>query len=187
MLRPIYLGLRGLMFLSSLTILALAAVMIKNQVYDAAPATTRYSTFTGGFGMIVGGIGAICAFISFVPDLVPIALDGLAGLFFLGGGIAWAYGLKNTSNCSDYRNMLENSLLNQGSITLPDGKAYGVIKPDDSNDDVAHRLKGNCQRAQADEILQFLCFGMAFVLVALGFFQMRRGGVGKGRTGAYVA
>lgn len=109
MLRPIYLGLRGLMvhivpfyvhflsrnvantcraqFLSSLTILALAAVMIKNQVYDAAPVTTRYSTFTGGFGMIVGVIGAICAFVSFVPDLVPIALDGLAGLFFLGGGI----------------------------------------------------------------------------------------------------
>ncbi len=70
----------------ALTVLALAAAMIRNQVYGSSPVTTRYTTFTGGFGMIVSGIGILSVFVS-VPALVPIGLDGLAGLLFLGGGI----------------------------------------------------------------------------------------------------
>jgi hypothetical protein len=61
--------------------------MIKNQVLDSAPVTTRYSTFTGGFGMIVCFVGALGLFLSFIPPLVPVVLDGLAGLLFLAGGI----------------------------------------------------------------------------------------------------
>ena len=70
----------------AVTVLALAAAMIRNQVYGSSPVTTRYTTFTGGFGMIVSGIGILSVFAS-VPALVPIALDGLAGILFLGGGI----------------------------------------------------------------------------------------------------
>ncbi|KAL2177548.1 uncharacterized protein P884DRAFT_306344 [Thermothelomyces heterothallicus CBS 202.75] len=100
----------GGLSLCAVTLLALAAVTIKEQVIDSASGTTRYSTFTGGFGMI-----------------------------------AWAYGLRTTSNCTSYR------------------------------------------RAQADEALQFFCFGMVAGLVAIGYLQMRRAGPGRGRTGAYVA
>jgi hypothetical protein len=69
----------------ALVVLALAASMISNQVLGSSPVTIRYSTFTGGFGMIVGAIGAAALYLSFIPSLVPIALDALAGLFFLGG------------------------------------------------------------------------------------------------------
>lgn len=61
--------------------------MIKNQVYGSSPVTTRYSTFTGGFGMIVSGVGLLSLFVTFIPAIVPIALDTLAGFLFLGGGI----------------------------------------------------------------------------------------------------
>jgi hypothetical protein len=70
----------------AVTVLGLAAAMIANQVYGTPPVTTRYSTFTGGFGMIVAGVGVVCTFVS-VPELVPIVVDILGALFFLGGGI----------------------------------------------------------------------------------------------------
>jgi hypothetical protein len=65
--------------------------MISNQVLGSAPVTIRFSTFTGGFGMIVGGIGAAALYLTFIPTLVPIALDGLAGLLFLGGLIVCVF------------------------------------------------------------------------------------------------
>lgn len=189
MIRPISLGLRGLYLLMALVVLALAAAMIANQVYGTPPVTTRYCTFTGGFGMIVAGVGVLSTFVSFLPDLVPIVLDGLSGLFFLGGGIAWAYSLKDTANCSNYEQMLYNPLLNQGTISVGGETGYGVISsPEDSPETVINRLKGNCQRAQADEIIQFLCFGLAVGLVAIGLVQQRRNGGGTGRRpGAYMA
>lgn len=181
-------------FLTSLTILALAVVLIKGQVLDASPVTTRYTTFTGGFGMITSGLGLLLLFLtSFadsIPQLVPIALDTLTALFFAAGGIAWAVGLRGTDGCSNYPNMLRNALLNQGSVDLGDGKtAYGVIGENDDEGAVMGKLKGNCQRAQADEVLQFICFGFALSLVIDAVLVMRRGG-GSGRggaRGAYVA
>ncbi|KAK3293864.1 marvel domain-containing protein [Chaetomium fimeti] len=189
MLRPITHGLRGLSFLMALVVLALAANLIAIQVYGTPPVTTRYCTFTGGFGMIVAAVTTVCTIFlsSTVPELVPIVLDGLAGLFFLGGGIAWAYSLKDTANCSNYDQMLLNPLLNQGSLTVGDRTAYGVVGSDDDVETVMNRLKGNCQRAQADEVIQFICFGIGIALVAIGLVQMRRGlGGGARRTGAYV-
>lgn len=183
----IILGLRGLFFLMAVTVLGLAAAMIANQVYGTPPVTTRYSTFTGGFGMIVAGVGAVCTFVS-VPELVPIVVDILGALFFLGGGIAWAYSLKDTANCSNYETMIYNPLLNQGTLTVGDQTVVGVAGPEGATVDVVmSRLKSNCQRAQADEVLQFLCFGVGAVLVGLGLLQMRRGGAGGRRAGAYVA
>jgi hypothetical protein len=61
--------------------------MIRAQVFGSAPTTIRYSTFTGGFGVLVGLVGIASLFASFIPDLVPLVLDGLAGLLFLAGGI----------------------------------------------------------------------------------------------------
>jgi hypothetical protein len=81
----------------ALVVLALAASMISNQVLGSAPVTMRYSTFTGGFGMIVGGIGAAALYLTFIPTLVPIALDALAGLFFLGGLIVRVFLLSPSS------------------------------------------------------------------------------------------
>lgn len=73
--------------LVALTVLALAAAMINQQVYGSPPVTVRYSTFTGGFGMLVCLVGAAAVFVAFIPALVPLVLDGVAGLLFLAGGI----------------------------------------------------------------------------------------------------
>ncbi|KAK4158247.1 marvel domain-containing protein [Chaetomidium leptoderma] len=182
--RAVPLGLRALQFLIALTVLALAAAMIANQVFDSPAVTIRYSTFTGGFGMIVCGVGIASLFVSFIPALVPIALDGLAGLLFLGGGIAWAIGLRGVDNCTNGGSMLENGLLNQGSVRSGDNVGYGVVRDGDNEAAVYGKLRGNCQRAQADEILQFICFAMAVALAGVGYLQLRRGG---SRSGAYVA
>lgn len=83
--------------------------------------------------------------------------------------------------------MLTNSLLNQGSIDVDDGTAYGVWGDDDSPEDVFNKLRGNCQRGQADQILQSLSFGVALSLVIMAYMQIRRGGMSRGSSGAYVA
>lgn len=83
--------------------------------------------------------------------------------------------------------MLYNDLLNQGSQQFKDGVGYGVRRPDDSAWDLFQRLRGNCQRAQADEILQFISFGIAAGLVALGYLGMKKGWGGRTGAGAYVA
>ena len=208
--------------------------MIKNQVYGTAPVTTRYSTFTGGFGLIACGVGVIAVFLSFVPAIVPIGLDILAALFFLGGGIvctlsppcpplpaqpllpfppfspfspsptnthpltthnttkqinnpnhqAWAYGLRNTDNCTNPKEMLFSNLLNRGHVSTSDGDAWGVYHKGDSGDDTYNRLRGICRQGQAGQILQFISFGIATGLVVLAYFQGKRGGGGGGR---YVA
>jgi hypothetical protein len=80
--------------------------------------------------------------------------------------------------------MLFNPLLNQGSIQVEGHTLYGVAPPNESEEVVAGRLRGNCQRARADEVLQFICFAFALGLVGLGFLQLKRGRVGGG---GYVA
>lgn len=102
---------------------------------------------------------------------------------------AWAYGLRTTDSCTNGDEMITNALLNQGSVKFGDKIGYGVVGANDDYETVLNRLRGNCQRAQADQVLQFLCFGMAAVLAVMGFVQMRRGGLGKtgGGAGAYVA
>ncbi|KAK3906003.1 marvel domain-containing protein [Staphylotrichum tortipilum] len=182
--RAISLGLRALQLVTAVTVLGLAASMIKSQVFGTAPVTTRYSTFTGGFGLIVCGVGVIAMFMSFVPSIVPIGLDILAGLFFLGGGIAWAYGLRKTDNCSSPDGMLLNDLLNRGKLGTGESAVYGVYQKGDNVDSLYSRLRGICRQGQAGEILQFISFGIAAGLAVLTFFQGKRGGGGAGR---YVA
>ena len=81
--------------------------------------------------------------------------------------------------------MLLNGLLNWGTLTVGDGTDYGVHQDGDTEQSLYNRLRGNCQRAQADEVLQFISFAVALGLVGFGYLQMRRGGGGRG--GGYVA
>jgi hypothetical protein len=84
--------------------------------------------------------------------------------------------------------MLTNPLLNQGSIQYEDGTSYGVWGDNDSPEDVLKKLRGNCQRAQADQILQAISFGMALALVGMAYMQIRKGGMSRGGgSSAYVA
>jgi hypothetical protein len=81
--------------------------------------------------------------------------------------------------------MLFNGLLNWGTLTVGGETFYGVHQDrGDTSQSIYNRLRGNCQRAQADEVLQFISFAVALGLVGFGYLQMRRGG---GGGGGYVA
>lgn len=55
--------------------------------YSDPPTTTKYSVFTGGFGLAVALLGAIATFFDFIPALVVMAADAVSGLLLLAGGI----------------------------------------------------------------------------------------------------
>ncbi|KAM7184676.1 Marvel domain containing protein [Naviculisporaceae sp. PSN 640] len=192
MLSGVALGLRGFQLLFSIVILGLAATLISSQVYGDSPTTTRYSTFTGGFGIIVACVGAAGLFISAIPELIVLGLDALSGILFAAGGIAWAVGLRGIS-CSlndhisreDWIKTLTNDLINQGTLKVNDGTWYGVQRGTDDADVVSDRLSSNCKKGLADEVFQFLCFVLAVGLIVLGYIRMRKGGKTGGSS--YVA
>lgn len=97
---------------------------------------------------------------------------------------AIAIAVRHTNNCRNGDVMLENGLLNRGKVSVGEDAAYGVARDAKDELDVFNILRGNCKRAQADEILSFISFGVAVALVGIGYLQMRRGG---GRSGGYVA
>ncbi len=99
---------------------------------------------------------------------------------------AWAIGLKNVENCTSPDGMLYSDLLNQGSVTVGDQTDYGVHYPGDDQMALYNRLRGNCKRAQADEILQFISFGIAVGMMGVGYLAMKRGLSGRS-GGGYVA
>ena len=164
-----------LQFLFAVVVLGLAVTLVKAQVYGDAPTTTKYSTFTGGFGILAAAAGAVGLFVEAVPDLFNIALDGLSGLLFLAGGIAWAVGMKGI-NCTtltgeNINNMVENGLMNQGK----EAGFYGFYDRNKSSEDNYNTLAGNCKKGFSDEIIQFLSFLVALGLVGVGYVRMRRG------------
>jgi hypothetical protein len=71
--------------------------------------------------------------------------------------------------------MLLNDLLNRGRIGSGDDARYGVIGLDDDENAVFRKLQSTCQRARADEVLEFIAFAMAIGLVGLSYLMMRRG------------
>ncbi|KAK0637092.1 marvel domain-containing protein [Bombardia bombarda] len=179
MVAVVSLGLRGLQVIIGAVILGLAVTLIKQQVVNGAPTTTKYSSFTGVFTILVCFIGVAATFIDAIPPIVTMALDGILGLLLLAGGIAWAVGLKGISckNPVDYLEMLHNGLLNQGSVGSGDDELFGIIPAEgDTHENIFNRLSANCQKGLVDEIFQFIGFGLALVFVALAFVRMRRGG-----------
>ncbi|KAK3940152.1 marvel domain-containing protein [Diplogelasinospora grovesii] len=187
MLAPISLGLRALQFIFAVVVLGLAVTLIKAQVLGDAPTTTKYSSFTGAFGIIVCAAGVAGMFVSAIPDLVTMALDGVLALLFLAGGIAWAVGLKGIG-CKDqtaYMQMRENGLLNEGSATVDGVAVIGADYNSNNDYDVFDKLSANCQKGMADEIMQFISFAFALGLLGLGFVRWRKGGTSG--SSRYVA
>lgn len=70
-----------------IVVLALSIELIKTQRVGDAPTTTKYSAFTGGFGLAVAIFGAIATFFDVIPALVVMAADAISGLLLLAGGI----------------------------------------------------------------------------------------------------
>jgi hypothetical protein len=68
-------------------VLGLATTLAKQQVYGSVPATTGYSSFTGGFGVLVAIIGFASLWIEAIPSIIVLGFDGLAAILFACGGI----------------------------------------------------------------------------------------------------
>lgn len=181
MLAPVAIGLRVFQLLLGIVVLGLAVTLVRAQVFGGAPVTTTYSSFVGGFNVIAALVGMVGLFFDAIPALVTLALDGLAGVFGLAGGIAWAVGLKGISCTSGDPLMIFNDLINLGR----EGNNFGVaVDPNDNNDSILAHLKANCQKGMADEIIQFILFVVALGLVGVGYVRMRKGG---SSSGSYVA
>jgi hypothetical protein len=61
--------------------------LAKAQVVGKAPTNTLYSAFVGGFSLLVGGIGLAGLWLEALPPFIPLALDAIAGVLALCGGI----------------------------------------------------------------------------------------------------
>ncbi|KAB5540524.1 marvel domain-containing protein [Coniochaeta sp. 2T2.1] len=188
MLAPVAIGFRALQLLMAAAVVGLSVTLLKGQATGNTPTTTRYSVFTGAFGMIVAFLGLICLFISAIPAIVPMALDALAGLLLLAGGIAWAVGLKGIQ-CKEehYQKMYANPLLNEGCIDGGSIPYCGVAgdDPKKATDAGTFRtLNVRCKYAMSDEIMQFILFLVSGILLFLGFLLMRKG-KGGGRGARY--
>jgi hypothetical protein len=121
-----------------------------------------------------------------VPEIVSWAVDGLACLLLIAGGIAFAVGLKGV-DCSHYNvPMAFNDLLNCGFVGKKDPmcKPYtcgASCKAGASESVTADYMKGRCRQATADEVFLFLAFVVTAVALAFSFVMR-----GKGRSGYAV-
>jgi occludin/MAL family lipid-associated protein len=79
-------------FLFAIIVLGLSITLAKGQVIGSVPATTGYGSFTGGLGILAAIIGFAALSTDFLEGIISWAIDGLAGVAFLAGGIvriAW--------------------------------------------------------------------------------------------------
>ncbi|KAK3398849.1 marvel domain-containing protein [Sordaria brevicollis] len=183
-LAGVSLGLRGLQILFGAVIVGLSAHFITSQRIGSAPTTTKYSVFTGAYGIIEGLFGIAALFASFIPDVVVLGADAVGALVLLAGGIAWAIGTRSVS-CTDIRKadkIVNNDLLNQGKQKYKGEWIYGIFHDNPSEKEAWSRLQDSCKRGLADEIFQFLGFAVLVGLVVVGWLRWR-GGRGDGWWG----
>lgn len=73
--------------LCSIVVLGLSVTAAKQQVFSSVPTETSFSSFAGGFGIIVSAIGLASIWLHKIPPTVVMGIDALASVFFLAGGI----------------------------------------------------------------------------------------------------
>ncbi|GJC86769.1 hypothetical protein ColLi_09607 [Colletotrichum liriopes] len=165
----------------AIVVLGLSADLLKGQLIGDAPTTTKYGTFTGGFGLAVATLGFASAFIDAIPALVVMAADALSGLLLLGGGIAFAIGLRGVTcdpqTQDEFDTLSRNGLINGGAL---DADKNPILH----HDMTTGRLLNNCKKATADQAMQFVTFGFATVTAVLVFLVWKNGRGSRG--GAYV-
>lgn len=74
-------------FLFAIVVLGLSVTLAKGQRYGSVPAATGYAAFTGGAGILAALIGCAALFVDPLRGIISWAIDGLASLALLAGGI----------------------------------------------------------------------------------------------------
>ncbi|KAH8600860.1 marvel domain-containing protein [Bisporella sp. PMI_857] len=171
------LGIRGLQILFSAVVLALSAVLVAQYGPGSAPALLKYGAFCGGCALLFGLIGVAACFFDKLQGIIMLALDGLASLFLVAGGIAFAATIK-VGDCGDKSvtgYLLEHyktfgadpnsdrfKTIKNGKIELLGGKYL---------DDMSSR----CRMVQADTALLWFTFACVLAATILGSLGSRRG------------
>jgi len=168
--------LRSVQAVFAAVVLGLAAAIVKDQIVGSNP-TVSYAAFTGGFGMIAAFVGFAALFIEPLSGLVMSAVDALASLLFLAGGIAIAVKLRGI-NCSsksqlNWANMSYNDMLNGGCLKVQGEKRCAYA-------DDRGKLMSRCKEVQADSIFQFFSFLICISCAVLALLAMKRGTAKKG-------
>lgn len=78
---------RGFQALFAVVVLGVSIHAVRWQEHGSAPAVTSYSAFAGAFGLLTALIGIASIWISVIPALIMAAVDALASLILLAGGI----------------------------------------------------------------------------------------------------
>lgn len=68
-------------------VLGLSISVAKHQAHGSVPSETAFSSFAGGFGILISLVGLASLWIDKIPKIFVMAADGLASVFFLAGGI----------------------------------------------------------------------------------------------------
>ncbi|KKY22910.1 hypothetical protein UCDDS831_g03344 [Diplodia seriata] len=173
---------RTFQILCAAVVLGLSITLIRSQSYGTV-AANNYAAFTGGFGLLVGLVGAAAIFIEPLAGIVMVAADALAELFLLAGGIAVAVKLRGTSCSSksdenEYK-LYKNELTNGGCIK--DNKGNLRDCGSHSVDNALDRCVKNSADAAFMIITAVFCMGT----VVTALLAMKRGG-GIGRKGVVV-
>ncbi|KAI1848489.1 hypothetical protein JX265_008729 [Neoarthrinium moseri] len=174
MLSIVAIAVRGFLLLFGAVVLGLSVTLAKHQVIGSAPTESSFGSFAGAFGIIVSAVGLVALWVDKISPFIPLALDALASVFYLAGGIALTVALKGVSSCTNMNNeaarqRYDNKLLNGGCINTDQGPACAV------EDDYA--LTGSrCQRVQADYVFEYLGFIFGVAIIGLGYVLHRKGG-----------
>ncbi|KAL2878598.1 hypothetical protein SGCOL_006068 [Colletotrichum sp. CLE4] len=166
-------GVWALQGIMAIVVLGLSIDLVKGQKIGDAPTTNKYSTFTGGFGLVVAVLGLISVFIDAIPALVVMAADALSGVFLLGGGIAFAIGLRGVACNNKHGADIVNSDIINGGRYKKNGDWY--YSPDATDEFLLER----CKKATADQAMQFVTFGFALTTIILVFLVWKNGRGGR--------
>ncbi|RAK98506.1 MARVEL domain-containing protein [Aspergillus ibericus CBS 121593] len=158
--------LRAFQLVFSVVVLGISISLAKGQHINSVPGATGYAAFTGGLGTLASLIGAAAIFIESFQTFLSWAIDGLASLAFVTGGIIYAVYLRNT-NCSNQLTSCTNSIINGGSFR--DGKKTICWYS-------GGKLNSRCTSAKADMVFMFLGFAVCAAVCGMVFLRRRKGG-----------
>lgn len=77
--------------------LGLSAALGNEQVQGPVPPETGFSSFAGGFALIACLAGVAGLWVTAIPDLVTMALDGISAVIYLVAGIVSFSSRESTS------------------------------------------------------------------------------------------
>lgn len=81
------LATRLMQLMFSVIVLGLSIHASQWQNVGSVPATTSYSAFAGGFAVFVSLVGIVAIWMSAIPSLIMSAIDALASVLLLAGGV----------------------------------------------------------------------------------------------------